>query len=137
MKLIIAGSRAIPLTLVEELFAAWKATHPEVGIEETVTGCCSTGPDRLPYNLPYKVKEFPAEWGKYGKRGGPVRNLEMAKYADGLLLFWDEQSRGSFNMRANASKLRLPIYEFIIKDNQFIYREENTDYINHEEGLYL
>jgi len=35
------------------------------------------------------VADFPADWGKYGSSGGPIRNGEMANYADALFAFWD------------------------------------------------
>ncbi|WP_197026348.1 hypothetical protein [Polaribacter sp. Hel_I_88] len=41
---------------------------------------------------------FPAEWNKFGKAAGPVRNKEMAIYADALIAFWDGKSRGTKNM---------------------------------------
>lgn len=40
------------------------------------------------------VKQFPAQWNKYGNAAGPIRNREMAEYADALIAVWDGQSRG-------------------------------------------
>lgn len=45
-----------------------------------------------------RVYEFPADWNTLGKRAGYVRNEQMAAAADGLLAFWDGQSRGTANM---------------------------------------
>lgn len=44
------------------------------------------------------VMSFPADWDKYGKRAGYIRNEEMADNADALIAFWDGQSRGTRNM---------------------------------------
>lgn len=41
---------------------------------------------------------FPADWDAYGNAAGPIRNAEMADYADYLLAFWDGKSRGTANM---------------------------------------
>jgi len=41
---------------------------------------------------------FPAQWGKYGKSAGPIRNAEMAKYADYGVAVWDGESRGTAHM---------------------------------------
>jgi hypothetical protein len=49
---------------------------------------------------------FPAKWDKYGKAAGPLRNREMAAYADALILVWDGKSRGSANMLAEAKRGR-------------------------------
>lgn len=44
------------------------------------------------------IKNFPADWDKYGKAAGPIRNAQMAEYADYLIAFWDGKSRGTKNM---------------------------------------
>ena len=44
------------------------------------------------------ITEFPAEWEKYGKRAGYIRNSIMAKYADALIAFWDGESKGTKHM---------------------------------------
>lgn len=44
------------------------------------------------------VYEFPADWDKYGKRAGFIRNEEMGRFSDGLLAFWDGQSKGTAQM---------------------------------------
>lgn len=45
---------------------------------------------------------FPADWRKYGKAAGPIRNEQMAKYAAEkqgyLFAFWNGTSRGTKNM---------------------------------------
>lgn len=41
---------------------------------------------------------FPADWNKHGKRAGYIRNQEMADFSDGLVAFWDGQSRGTKHM---------------------------------------
>jgi len=39
---------------------------------------------------------YPADWKRYGKRAGIVRNLEMLDLAPALVLaFWDGQSPGT------------------------------------------
>lgn len=46
--------------------------------------------------IPYKT--FPANWDKYGKSAGAIRNREMAEYADILFAFWDMKSPGTKHM---------------------------------------
>jgi hypothetical protein len=41
---------------------------------------------------------FPADWNKFGKSAGHVRNQAMADYADILLAFWDGKSTGTKSM---------------------------------------
>lgn len=58
------------------------------------------------HNIPLKV--FPAEWNKYGKAAGPIRNGQMLKYAitaDAMVIaFWDGHSRGTKNMLEQARR---------------------------------
>lgn len=51
----------------------------------------------------YELRRFPADWNKYGKRAGYLRNVQMANYADALLAFWDGKSRGTKNMIEEAT----------------------------------
>ena len=50
----------------------------------------------IEHNLDLKI--FPANWDKFGNAAGPIRNAEMAEYADYLVAFWDGKSRGTANM---------------------------------------
>lgn len=44
------------------------------------------------------VNLFPAQWNKYGRSAGYIRNEEMAQYAEALVCFWDGKSKGSKHM---------------------------------------
>lgn len=57
-----------------------------------------------------KVYEFPANWDKYGKRAGFIRNDEMAAFSHGLLAFWDGQSRGTNNMILSMQAMNKPVH---------------------------
>ncbi|MCK0510242.1 SLOG family protein [Aromatoleum buckelii] len=57
-----------------------------------------------------EVKNYPADWKKYGKRAGPVRNREMAENAEGLIAVWDGSSRGTANMIETAEQAGLRIF---------------------------
>lgn len=55
------------------------------------------------------VKEFPADWAMFGKLAGPIRNRQMADYAEALLAIWDGKSKGTGNMIQEAQKRRLKV----------------------------
>ena len=55
----------------------------------------------------YKIKLFPADWDKHGKRAGPLRNRDMANHSDLLIAFWDGKSRGTQSMIIEGGKKRL------------------------------
>ena len=73
---------------------------------------CAEGADKLGERYATEhhlnIERYPAEWEKYGKYAGPKRNAQMAKVADGVLVFWDGKSRGTKNMIENAKKANKP-----------------------------
>lgn len=79
---------------------------------EIVSGGCR-GADKLGERYcderGFLLKMFPAEWDKYDKSAGWVRNEKMAEYADFLIVFWDGKSKGTRNMIEIAKKHRLPV----------------------------
>lgn len=57
----------------------------------------------------YSLKEFPADWDKYGKAAGPMRNMEMVKFLEKMphkegIFFWDWKSRGTMDCLRKAEK---------------------------------
>lgn len=62
----------------------------------------------------YSIKEFPANWNKYKKAAGPIRNKEMAEYADILIAFYNGKSKGTKNMITLAKKNNLEIYIILV-----------------------
>lgn len=111
MKVIIAGGRDITSWPID-------AVVEESGFEIDRVFCGgATGIDELGKQwairnaIPYSM--FNADWRKYGKRAGPLRNELMAWRADALILIWDGKSRGSLSMRTIARARRLPMHEVI------------------------
>jgi hypothetical protein len=49
---------------------------------------------------------FPANWDKYGKAAGPIRNEFIIKACTHVVIFWDGVSPGSKNVIDLAKKLR-------------------------------
>ena len=58
----------------------------------------------------HSVQYYPANWKRYGKAAGYIRNTEMANNADALVAFWDGQSLGTKHMIATAIQLGLSIH---------------------------
>lgn len=104
MKVIIAGSRTITdRKLVEEAIEA-----SCFSITEVVCGM-ARGVDTVGFNWAkdnnIPVKEFPADWEKYGRAAGPIRNKQMAEYADALIAVMAPNSKGTQNMVETARNL--------------------------------
>lgn len=56
---------------------------------------------------------FWPDWAEHGKAAGPIRNKQMAEYADTLIAFWDGKSRGTKNMIETALKEGLEIHVYM------------------------
>lgn len=110
MKLCVAGSRNwTDYEFIEDELNNWLFTH---GIGLIISGTAS-GADSwgecyaAKHNIP--VKRMPADWKKYGKKAGYIRNVEMAKLADEVIVFWDGKSKGTQNMIDICKRLGKPI----------------------------
>lgn len=57
-----------------------------------------------------KLYAMPADWDKYGKRAGFMRNSDMGNFADGLLAFWDGKSKGTAHMIDYMKQLNKPVH---------------------------
>lgn len=109
MKTIIAGSRTI--TNYDILLEAIEDSG--ITPSEVISGTCN-GVDilgeRWAKENDIPIVCFPADWEKYGRSAGMIRNIEMAKYADALIAVWDGVSPGTENMVKLAVKHKLLYY---------------------------
>ena len=116
MKLIIAGGRNFTnYQKLKQICDQFLQDKPNI---EIVSGAYYKGADKLGEQYAkekgFKLKQFPANWDKHGKAAGPIRNQQMAEYADTLIAFWDRKSRGTKNMiqLAKNKNLKLKIHNF-------------------------
>lgn len=116
-RLIVCGSRSyrdydrlaadLDRLLVDQL--------PAVTI---VTGACPSGADALAARYARErgllLYEMPAQWDKWGKWAGPIRNRQMADYGHACVAYWDGRSRGTADMirQAQAADLRTVVRKF-------------------------
>jgi predicted Rossmann fold nucleotide-binding protein DprA/Smf involved in DNA uptake len=57
----------------------------------------------------FSVKSFPADWTKFGKSAGFLRNKQMAEYSDALIAFWNGNSSGTKHMINLATEFGLMV----------------------------
>lgn len=98
-------------------------------VSAVVWGCCA-GVDEAGKNwgdwAGLRVIPFPPNWAKYGRKAAPpIRNGEMAKAGDALLLIWGGDSRGSADMKRKMLKLKKPIYELIFRTPEQVLAVES------------
>ena len=93
---------------------------------EIVSGNCN-GTDKLGEQYAkehcIKTKVFPAEWKKYGRAAGPIRNEKMIEYISNsdlpvVIAFVSENSKGTLDTikRANKRNLKTFIFEYSSKN---------------------
>lgn len=112
-RLIVAGSRDfVNYELLKQkcdsLLSLKKQTHSIVIVSGTARGADQLG-ERYAAERGYQVERFPADWENDGKAAGPIRNAQMAAYADALVAFWDGRSRGTKDMIERAEMRNLPV----------------------------
>lgn len=111
MRVIIAGGRNItdPQSVIDAVVAS--------GFE--VTEVVSGGAPGVDANgeawarargLPVRV--FPADWDAHGNAAGPIRNRQMADYAEALIAIHDGESRGTADMIRSAETAGLKVFVF-------------------------
>lgn len=111
MKVIIAGSRHMSFTyyyLIQEAI-----TRSGFPVTEVVCGM-APGADsygaKWAYQNKIPIAKFPADWKTYGKGAGPIRNQQMADYADALIVFIWNGSRGSQDMLNRMERMKKPVF---------------------------
>lgn len=52
---------------------------------------------------------FPADWDKYGKRAGYIRNEDIIKNCDFCIAFWDGVSKGTMHSVSLCKKYNKPV----------------------------
>ena len=108
MKLIIAGGRDYVFNAkdIERL-------NSIDGITEVVSGGASGADyhgEKWAESKDIPIKKFPADWNKHGNSAGPIRNKQMAIYADAVALF--PGGRGTSHMFRTALIAKLKIFDF-------------------------
>lgn len=115
VRLVIFGSRNASKQNVYDAIKAFRQQYPasQYEIIEEINGCAAGADSFGAYYAKmagYPVKEFPAEWNKYGKSAGFRRNTEMAEYADIGLCVWNGSSHGSQHMMSEMKRLGKPYF---------------------------
>jgi hypothetical protein len=109
MKVIIAGGRDFN----DYLLLLQTVVRANFDITEVVSGGAK-GADSLgelfARDMDLPLKRFPADWDRHGRAAGPIRNGEMAGYADALIAMWDGVSTGTANMIKQATERGLKVH---------------------------
>jgi len=112
MRVIIAGPRHFtePSHYNELLLAIRES---KFDITEVVSGCAlgvDTWGETWAQVVDNPIVRFPANWERWGKYAGPIRNREMADYADALIALWDGKSKGTSHMIKVATEMGIKVH---------------------------
>jgi hypothetical protein len=81
MRVIVAGGRDYFFSLND--YNILDCLHEHFGFTEIVSGGANgadDGGEKWAEGKEMSVRVFPADWGKYGRAAGPMRNKQMAEY---------------------------------------------------------
>ena len=109
-RVIVAGSRGITdrALVFQKVEALTRRLWLSSGFE--IVSGLAQGPDTLAIGwadwagFAGRVARFPAEWARYGKPAGMIRNQQMAWHSTHLIAFWDGQSPGTRGMIETAKR---------------------------------
>ena len=115
LRTVVAGSRTAGLiNVINAIDSAEFKNQISVIISGTAKGADYYG-EVYAKSAGIPIERFPADWTKYGKKAGYLRNIQMADEADALIAVWDGVSKGTNHMIniANEKNLLVFVYKFI------------------------
>ena len=65
--------------------------------------------ERLAQERGLTIDVIRADWNRYGRGAGPIRNKQIVESADLVIAFWDGKSRGTRSALAHADKMGVPM----------------------------
>lgn len=112
-RLCIAGSRSFKdRALMEDEVVKFLLELNQFGKPIEVVSGTAQGADSLgelyASDFGHSIQRFPADWSQ-GKKAGPLRNEEMARYSDAVIVFWNGTSSGTKSMISLAKKYEKPL----------------------------
>ena len=112
-KIVVAGCRTYEnyeeaKLFLDECLKEYKEKTTLIFLSGGCKGADRSG-ERYANEMNYEIVKYPALWQKYGKGAGVIRNQEMAKDCDLVIVFWDGKSRGTASMVALAEKHNKPV----------------------------
>ena len=112
---LVVGSRTITdYNYIKETLDYFLQNKSEITIVSGGARGVDSLAERYAKEHNYELKIFPADWDKYGKSAGYIRNDEMHKYISqfsdrGIVAFWDGKSKGTAHNFGLATKYDTPI----------------------------
>lgn len=113
-KIAVVGSRSFDNYLLLRNYLL-NYFHPFILISGGAQGADSLA-ESFADNKHLKKNIYRAEWDKYGKSAGPIRNKKMVEDADIIVAFWDGESKGTKMTIDYAKEKGKPVYVVMYPD---------------------
>ena len=114
-RVIVAGTRTLrDYDLVRRTLDRYLAGKTEVVILSWGARGADALGERYARERGLPVERFPADWKRYGRAAGPLRNQQMAERGDALVAFWDGKSRGTRHMIECAKRKGLDVHVVLL-----------------------
>jgi len=113
VRVMVTGSRHwTDASVIKETLVSIQGERPARAM--TLVHGAAPGADtiaaHLADHLGWTVESFPAEWDRYGRRAGPVRNQLMVDHgADTCAVFPLPESRGTWDCVRRVKKAKIPL----------------------------
>ncbi len=107
MRIVVGGCRNFSdYELIERHLDRLLAPYDHSGIVFLSGHCAGVDllAERYAKEHALAVELYPANWKRYGRAAGPIRNEEMVIQADCVVAFWDGASRGTKSLISYAQK---------------------------------
>lgn len=121
IRILITGSRNFSdWAAMKNALTPYWVTFEDAEVTLVHGGC--SGADTIAgdvaASLGWTVEVHPADWERYGRRAGPLRNQEMVDSgADVCLAFPIGESRGTRDCMARAEKAGIPVVVVVVFDD--------------------
>ncbi len=101
-RIVVAGCRnfndyELAKEYIDFCISEIKKTYELIFISGGCRGADALG-ERYALENGFEIERCLADWGKFGKSAGPIRNEIMAEKCDYIICFWDGKSRGTKSM---------------------------------------
>lgn len=118
VKIAIVGSRDFnDFETMDEIVRKNHIERLEIPASEVIiVSRGANGADKLAEKLAklnkYRMIIFCAEWEKYGRKAGMMRNQHIVENSDIVFAFWDGKSPGTANSIQRARKIGKPLHVY-------------------------
>ena len=114
IKIVVAGCRDFNDYEIAKKFIDQCLTEAKNENQITfISGCCKGADllgERYALDNGFEIERFPADWIKYKKAAGVIRNKQMAEASDIVICFWDGKSKGTKSMIDLAKKMNKKVF---------------------------